>query len=46
MSDDRPHKVAIIDDDHGVRESLRFLLEIAGHVVEAFASATDVLKAA
>jgi two-component system, LuxR family, response regulator FixJ len=46
MSDDEPHKVAVIDDDHGVRESPQFLLEIAGHVVEAFASATDFLKAA
>jgi two-component system response regulator FixJ len=46
MSDARPHKVAVIDDDHGVRESLQFLLEIAGHVVEAFSSAGDFLKAA
>jgi two-component system, LuxR family, response regulator FixJ len=36
--------VAIVDDDHVVRESLRFLLEVAGHVVEVFESAADFLK--
>jgi FixJ family two-component response regulator len=36
-------RVAIVDDDHGVRESLRFLLEVAGHSVETFASAADFL---
>jgi CheY-like chemotaxis protein len=37
--------VAIVDDDDGVRESLRFLLEAAGYTVEAFAAATDFLNA-
>jgi FixJ family two-component response regulator len=36
-------KVAIVEDD--VRDSLGFLPEIAGHVVEAFASAAEFLKA-
>ena len=37
--------VAIVDDDDGVRESLRFLLEAAGYTVEAFAAAADFLNA-
>jgi CheY-like chemotaxis protein len=37
--------VAIVDDDEGVRESLRFLLEAAGYTVEAFSAATDFLNA-
>jgi len=36
--------IGIVDDDHGVRESLRFLLEVAGHVVAVFESAADFLK--
>ena len=36
--------VGIVDDDHAVRESLRFLLEVAGHVVETFESAVDFLN--
>jgi FixJ family two-component response regulator len=36
--------VAIVDDNDGVRESLRFLLEAAGYTVEAFAAATDFLN--
>ena len=38
-------KVAIVDDDHAVRESLQFLLEIWGHAVEAFQSAAEFLDA-
>jgi two-component system, LuxR family, response regulator FixJ len=38
-------KIAIVDDDHAVRDSLRFLLEVAGHTVEAFASAAEFLNA-
>ena len=30
--------VAVVDDDPGVRESLRFLLETAGHAVETYES--------
>ena len=37
--------VAIVDDDHAVRDSLKFLLEVAGHVVETFASAAEFLEA-
>jgi two-component system response regulator FixJ len=36
--------IGVVDDDHAVRESLRFLLEVAGHVVETFESAVDFLK--
>jgi FixJ family two-component response regulator len=28
-------KVAVVDDDHAVRESLQYLLAILGHAVEA-----------
>jgi two-component system, LuxR family, response regulator FixJ len=37
----KPDTVAIADDDDGVRDSLQFLLEAAGHKVEAFAAAAD-----
>ena len=37
-------RVAIVDDDDGVRGSLRFLLEVVGHTVEAFASAAEFLE--
>jgi two-component system, LuxR family, response regulator FixJ len=37
--------IAVIDDDHAVRESLRLLLEVAGHVVETFESADEFLRA-
>jgi FixJ family two-component response regulator len=38
-------KVAVVDDDHDVRESLRFLLEVLGHAVEVFESAAKFLEA-
>ena len=38
-------KVAVVDDDHDVRDSLQFLLDIMGHAVEAFESAAEFLKA-
>ena len=38
-------KVAIVDDDAGVRDSLRLLLEILGHPAETFESAAEFLKA-
>lgn len=38
--------VAVVDDDQGVRESLRFLLETAGFDVDTFDSACDFLTAA
>lgn len=33
----------MIDDDDSVRDSLRFLLEVAGHAVTTFASAAEFL---
>jgi FixJ family two-component response regulator len=42
VAEDR--KVAIVDDDSGVRESLRFLLEVMSHAAEAFESAAEFLK--
>lgn len=41
----RKDKIAVVDDDDGVRYSLCFLLEIFGHKVEAFASAPEFLAA-
>ena len=37
--------IGIVHDEATVRESLRFLLEVAGHVVETFTSAADLLEA-
>ena len=44
VTDTKPRRVAIVDDDDAVRDSFRFLLEVAGHAVEAFASAAEFLK--
>lgn len=38
--------IAIVDDDPGVRDSLRFLLETAGHAVETYESAPRFLEEA
>jgi two-component system response regulator FixJ len=38
-------KVAIVDDDAGIRDSLQLLLEILGHPTETFESAAAFLKA-
>src|SRR5262245_4342489 len=38
-------KVAVVDDDYAVRESLQYLLEVLGHAVEAFESAAKFLEA-
>ena len=38
--------VAVVDDDAGVRESLRFLLETAGHTVETYESGPQFLAEA
>lgn len=35
--------VAVVDDDAAVRDSLRFLIEAAGHEVETYASAGQYL---
>lgn len=37
--------VAVVDDDQGVRDSLRFLLETAGFDVDTFDSACEFLAA-
>ncbi len=44
MTDPKPRKVAIVDDDLAVRGSLQFLLEVAGHCVVAFGSAAEFLR--
>ncbi len=43
MHDKRIGVVAIVDDDQGHRESLRFLLEASGYKVITFASAAAFL---
>lgn len=45
MTEADRRKVAIVDDDDAVRESLRFLLEVQGHLVATFASAAEFLNA-
>ena len=40
---DHPAAVAIVDDDPAVLDSLRFLLEAAGHPVASYASAAAFL---
>src|SRR5690348_9789487 len=37
-------KIAVVDDDDAVRESLSFLLSIAGHPVMDFGSAEEFLQ--
>jgi FixJ family two-component response regulator len=44
MLDDRRPVVAVVDDDEGVRESLRFLLETEGFKVLTFDSAESFLS--
>ena len=41
MTEVELRKVAIVDDDVAVRDSLRFLLEVLGYSVETFASAAE-----
>jgi FixJ family two-component response regulator len=45
MSDANQRKIAIVDDDQAVRDSLRFLLDVMGYATESFASAAEFLKA-
>jgi len=40
---DTSHKVLVVDDDHGVRDSLSRLLRSAGHPVDTFASAAQLM---
>ena len=44
MSKANRGKIAIVDDDAAVRDSLRLLLEILGHPAETFGSAAEFLK--
>lgn len=46
MSTEFQHVVAVVDDDPAVRESLRFLLETAGHAVETYDSGLRFLAEA
>lgn len=43
MPDGQPVTVAVVDDDQGVRDSLRFLLETVGCTVDTFHSACHFL---
>ena len=45
MTEAERRTVAVVDDDHAVRDSLRFLLEVIGYTVEIFASAAEFLQA-
>ena len=45
MPEASPRRVAVVDDDLAVRESLRFLLETAGFHVATFGSAGEYLDA-
>ena len=45
MTEAKRRTVAIVDDDHAVLDSLRFLLEVVGHTVEIFASGAEFLQA-
>lgn len=36
--------IALVDDDAAVRDSMRFLLEIAGHGIEVYGSAGEFLE--
>lgn len=45
MTEPPRREIAVVDDDHAVRHSLRFLLEVMGHPVRTFASAGEFLKA-
>ena len=40
-----PARVFVVDDDQGMRDSLRFLLEAAGFAVETYASGPAFLEA-
>jgi two-component system response regulator FixJ len=46
MRDGSDRLVAVVDDDDAVRDSLRFLLEIAGYPVAAYASAAQFMHEA
>ncbi|MGE0416464.1 MAG: response regulator transcription factor [Acetobacteraceae bacterium] len=45
MTESHHPTVAVVDDDQGVRDSLRFLLETVGFDVDTFTSACEFLAA-
>jgi len=45
MPDSGAHKVLVVDDDHGMRASLSSLLRSAGHPVDTYASAAQLMAA-
>ena len=44
MTEAKRRTVAVVDNDHAVLDSFRFLLEVAGCPVEIFASAAEFLQ--
>ncbi len=44
MAEANRHIIGIVDDDDAVRQSLRFLLEVAGHDVRDYASPSAFLS--
>jgi len=46
MQDGSHRLVAVVDDDDAVRDSLRFLLEIAGYAVAIYGSAAQFMREA
>jgi two-component system response regulator FixJ len=46
MSNQASNRIAVVDDDQAVRDSLRFLLESAGHEVDTYESGTRFLAEA
>lgn len=44
MMGNHQHAVAVVDNDPGVLDSLRFMLEVAGHHVGVYASAAEFLE--
>jgi two-component system response regulator FixJ len=45
LTEPQPYRIAVVDDDQAVCDSLRFLLEVMGYLVETFLSADAFLSA-
>lgn len=45
MSEASKPRIAVVDDDQGILDSLRFLLEVHDHPVQTFGSAAEFLEA-
>jgi two-component system response regulator FixJ len=43
LAEPQPHRIAIVDDDQAVCDSLQFLLEVMGYPVKTFLSADAFL---